>query len=175
MTTAPARKPDRYRILHVGCGGDALPSWLAGEETRLDIDPATEPDIVASMTDMGRIGEYDVVYCSHALEHLFLHEIRPALREFRRVLKPGGRAVVIVPDAQGVSPTEEVLFVSPAGPVTGLDLLYGMRSRIAACPYMAHRYGFVSMTLEAEMAHAGFAHAVVKRVPDFNLLAVATK
>ena len=55
------------KILHVGCGGEKLPPPLnEHEEIRVDIDPDTHPNIVASMTALGDIGEYDFVYCSHA-------------------------------------------------------------------------------------------------------------
>ena len=86
-------------LLHVGCGGDALPDWLAGyDEVRLDIDPLCHPDIVAPMYDLGDIGEYDAILCIHALEHVFPHEVEKALSEFKRVLKVGGYAMVFVPD-----------------------------------------------------------------------------
>jgi SAM-dependent methyltransferase len=38
---------------------------------------------------------FDVIYCSHVLEHVF--EDRKAMREFYRVLKPGGWAILQVP------------------------------------------------------------------------------
>lgn len=38
---------------------------------------------------------FDVIYCSHVLEHV--PDDRQALREFYRVLKPGGWAVILVP------------------------------------------------------------------------------
>jgi SAM-dependent methyltransferase len=38
---------------------------------------------------------FDVIYCSHVLEHV--SDDRRAMREFRRVLKPDGWAVLLVP------------------------------------------------------------------------------
>jgi hypothetical protein len=38
---------------------------------------------------------FDVVYCSHVLEHI--PDDRRAMREFQRVLKPGGWAILLVP------------------------------------------------------------------------------
>ena len=38
---------------------------------------------------------FDLVYCSHVLEHV--NDDQQALREFWRVLKPGGIAVILVP------------------------------------------------------------------------------
>ena len=44
------------------------------------------PDIVASMMDLGEIGEFDVVLCSHALEHLHKEDVDTALNEFSPVV-----------------------------------------------------------------------------------------
>lgn len=159
----------------MGCGGDSLPPWLSGEETRLDIDPKHSPDIVADMRDMGDIGPFDALYCSHALEHLYPHEVQPALEGFRRALKPGGHALIIVPDLEDVRPTEEPLFNSPAGPITGLDLYYGKRSMIETSAHMAHHTGFVSKTLHSAFMGAGFSHAEIRRLPYFNLFGVAIR
>lgn len=163
-------------VLHVGCGHEPLPSWIeASSETRLDIDPRCEPDVVASMTDLGGIGPFDTVFSSHSLEHLAPHDVAVALAEFRRVLKPGGRLVVIVPDLQDVRPTEDVLYVSPAGPVAGIDMYYGLRAALEAQPYMAHRTGFVAETLQGALDRAGFDVALTQRLPDYNLLGAARK
>jgi ubiquinone/menaquinone biosynthesis C-methylase UbiE len=145
------------------------------EETRLDIDPACAPHVVAPMTDMGEIGPFDALYTSHCLEHLYPHQVRLALAEFLRVLKPGGHALIIVPDLEGVEPTEAVLYDSPAGPICGLDMYYGKASFIAESPYMAHHCGFVRETLEGAIQAAGFARSEVRRLASHNLIAVAVK
>lgn len=103
-------------LLHVGCGGDPLPLWLCHHaETRLDIDASCNPDIVGDMLDLGDIGEFDIIFSQHNLEHVHQHEAGQALSEFRRVLKDGGAAIIFVPDCEGVLPTEDILFESPGG------------------------------------------------------------
>jgi SAM-dependent methyltransferase len=42
-----------------------------------------------------RNGSFDVIYCSHVLEHV--PDDRRAMREFFRVLKPSGWALLLVP------------------------------------------------------------------------------
>lgn len=164
------------RILHAGCGSNTLPVWLSGDEVRLDINPAAEPDVVADLIAMGDIGEFDAVYCAHTLEHLYPHTVGTALGEFLRVLKPGGRAFVTVPDLEGIEATEAVVYDCEVGPVTGLDMLYGYRPFLAGSPFMAHHCGFVRSTLEKALLDAGFSGAIVKRVPPmFELLGVAVK
>lgn len=164
------------RVLHAGCGRDHLPEWSGfhlGKETRLDIDPNVNPDVVASMTALGEIGEFEAVWCCHALEHLFPDDGLQALKEFRRVLVKNGHAIIIVPDLQGIEPTTDVLYQSPAGPITGRDMIYGFRPE--ANPFMTHKTGYVQHTLEALMREAGYSMVNVMRVPDYNLLGIGVK
>lgn len=162
-------------VLHVGCGGNPLPDWISGEETRLDIDPQHNPDVVASMTDMGDIGGFDFLYCSHSLEHLYPHDVPVALKEFYRVLGDGGRVIVIVPDLEGVEPTREPLLDTPAGPVSGFDLFYGMATLVEKNAHMAHHSGFVRETLAEALERAGFSGVHVLRGNDYNLIGAARK
>lgn len=163
-------------VLHVGCGGAPLPEWLTGvTETRVDIDPSCSPDIVASMTDLGDIGEFDTIYCSHSLEHLTKNGAVKALTEFYRVLAPGGKVIVTVPDLEGVEPTEEVLFVADSGPITGIDMIYGASWLIDERPFMKHQTGFTRDSLEAAMKLAGFDGGAVTRAGSYNLIGVGTK
>ena len=163
-------------FLHVGCGGDPAPAWLdAYKEVRLDIDETHKPDIVASMLDLGDIGQYDVVYLSHSLEHVYPHQVPVALEEFRRVLKDDGFVAIVVPDLEDIRPTEDVVYESPAGPVTGLDMYYGMARLIAENPYMAHKCGFTQATLTKVLEEAGFSKVKAQRLQGFNLLGVGIK
>jgi SAM-dependent methyltransferase len=164
----------KIKLLHVGCGRAPLPEWMVGifEEVRLDIDPDVEPDVCASMADMGDIGPFDTVLTNHTLEHLYPHEVLPALREIRRVLRPGGGLVLSVPDLEGVQPTDETVYDSPAGPVSGLDMIYGMARITATSKYNAHHCGFVQSTLAGVIEAAGFRNVTVDRIAH-NLVAVA--
>lgn len=158
----------------MGCGKTPIHEFLEGyEEVRLDIDPSVNPDIVASLTDMGDIGPFDAVYGSHVLEHFAPHEVKQVMSECLRVLKTGGIAVMIVPNLENVRPTREVVYDSPAGPITGLDMFYGKESFVEANPYMAHKTGFVSETLKE--AFSGFSRSEVRPLTDYNLLAIGVK
>jgi hypothetical protein len=166
METAATRQ-----VLVVGSGGDDGSAWAGWKVVTLDIDPNAKPDILASMVDLGAIGPYEAVYCSHALEHLYPHEVPIALAEFHRVLVPGGMAMVVVPDLQDVSPTDEAL---PKMGLCGLDLFYGNSREVPGRPYMAHHCGFVADTLQRAMSLAGFKTKTM-RMNNYNLMGIGTK
>lgn len=160
------------KVLHAGCGLSTLPPYLSGyDETRLDIDPTCEPDVVAPITNMGNIGTFDILYTAHCLEHLYPHQVADALREFRRVTD--GAVIVIVPDIEGVQPTTDVLFKSPAGPICGLDLLYGKHDFIQDNIHMAHHCGFTGESLYAVMEQAGFTNIRIMRPAPYDLGVIA--
>jgi SAM-dependent methyltransferase len=162
-------------LLHVGCGGETAPPWLLrSSEVRLDLNPDHKPDIVASMTDMGDIGTYDVVYSCHSLEHLKPTDVGLALSEFLRVLNPGGKVLIIVPDLEGVKPTSEPLFEAGCGVICGLDLFYGAHA-LRYIPYMEHKCGFVSETIKEALELTGFVGVIAQRLERYNLMAVGVK
>lgn len=144
------------------------------EEVRLDIDPEVQPDVVASITDMGEIGEFDAAYCAHALEHLYPWQVVAALEEFYRVIKPGGYAMFFVPDLEGLTPSDEVLYECPCGPITAMDLFYGLQWALQENPYMAHHTGFTSATLKKQLEEVGF-RVTTQRLSNHNLAAIAQK
>jgi SAM-dependent methyltransferase len=179
-----------FRLLHVGCGrktrADLVPPFNQApwEEIRLDIDPAAEPDIVASITDMGMIadGSVQALWSAHNLEHLHPHEAEAALAEFRRVLVPDGFAVITTPDLQMIAEAiargglTDTAYVAPAGPVAPIDMLYGFRPALAAGQMqMAHRTGFTAATLETALLRAGFAAAAVRPDKFWAIWAVASR
>ena len=189
MTILAEAPPALRTVLHVGCGvadPRKLPVTFfapgAWQEVRLDIDPGVAPDIVATITDMAEIdsGSVDAVWSAHILEHLFAHEVPLALAEFRRVLRPNGFALVTVPDLQRAAELvaqdglDLPAYISPAGPIAPLDMLFGHGAAIAAGNhFMAHRTGFTARTLEAALQRAGFGIVRVVRDESFALWATA--
>ena len=136
------------KVLHVGSGRksvlDGLGIFFADSwrETRLDIDPSVSPDIVALMTDMLSVesSDFEALYSSHNLEHLFAYELEIALAEFMRILKPGGFALAFVPDLQ----------------IAAAAIAKGNM-------FMAHRLGFTRSSLSAAFQRAGFTGISVIR------------
>ncbi len=192
MVTEGAQTGQKHVVLHVGCGpknpAKLYKAFRTGDwrELRLDVNPDVEPDIVGSMTDMSMITDasVDAVWSSHNLEHLYAHEVPVALAEFFRVLKPGGFALMTLPDLGQVAELvaadklDEPAYVSPAGPIAPLDMIYGHRRQIAeGNVFMAHRTGFTPKTLGDALQKAGFSPVRVRRgnAGQFDLWAHAIK
>jgi hypothetical protein len=74
-----------------------------------------------------------------------------------------------------VRPTEQALYRSDCGPISGLHLYYGDPVQIMDFPYMAHHCGFVAETLKKAIAIAPFDLIETKRLPNYNLLGVGVK
>ena len=163
------------KVLHVGCGNSPLPAWLADNvETRFDIDASCHPDICGDMRNVAEaVGDerFDVVFSNHAVEHLYPHEVVPTLIGFKRALVEGGVAIVVVPNLKGITPSQEVIYESPCGPITGQDMYYGKVSLLETMPYMAHHNGFLKESLEQVFSEAGFRTYAVREDDCFNLIA----
>ena len=188
---SPSNDTDAIQlVLHTGCGPRGkkdLPGGfktVAWKELRLDLDPAVEPDFVGSIVDMSTISSssMNAVYSSHVIEHLFRHEVPSALREFHRVLKADGFAVITCPDIQGTAELiasgklHDPLPFFVGLPVTPHDILYGLGSAIArGNHFMAHRCGFTVASWLDTLSTSGFARAFVGRTNLLTLWALATK
>ncbi|MCG6205220.1 methyltransferase domain-containing protein [Rhodopseudomonas sp. HC1] len=152
------------------------------EEVRFDIDPEVKPDVQGSISDLSSFfGEnsFDGVWSSHVLEHLYAHEVFPALSHFHHILRPTGFAIILCPDLSAVAKfivekgMTAVAYNSPSGPIRPLDMLYGHsraieNGRLA----MAHRTGFTAKRLGNLLRMAGFDKILV-RAAQFELRALA--
>jgi predicted SAM-dependent methyltransferase len=83
--------------LHLGCGSRVTPGWVnvdsyeqPGLDLRWDLRDALPVDA----------GAADLVYSEHVLEHLDFDDARALIRDIFRVLSPGGRLRLGVPDAE---------------------------------------------------------------------------
>jgi SAM-dependent methyltransferase len=180
--------PPRPRlVLNVGSGParrDKLHPAFHGaqwHEIRLDLDIRVRPTFVASTANLGclRDRSLDAIWSSHNIEHLFEHDVRSAMAEMARVLRPDGFALITTPDIVKVAAEiaagrlEETLYVSPAGPIAPIDVLFGLRTSIAAGNhFMAHRTAFSAPRLGRLLVEAGFAEARVWDGDGFDLWAL---
>jgi predicted SAM-dependent methyltransferase len=94
---APSTVPGPQGLLrvHIGCGTVQLDGWF-------NVDERWFPHVhhVGAADRLGVLpdGAAEVVYASHVLEHLSHRATDATLREWARVLAPGGALFVAVPD-----------------------------------------------------------------------------
>ena len=86
----------KNRSLEIGPGNKRI----EGFET-LDIVPKSSVDYVCDCAKRLPFenGSFDIVYSSHVLEHIPWYRVEKVLREWVRILKPGGYLELWVPDA----------------------------------------------------------------------------
>lgn len=159
------------KVLNVGGNSKdiALPDIYKGwEQVWLDIDPAVNPDVLCDARELITLpaNTYDAIYCSHNLEHYYHHDVKKVLAGFYHVLKESGFAHIRVPDMGAVMRAfvendmdiNDVLYESPAGPITIQDVMYGWGKEIerSGNDFFAHKTGFTESSLTATLMAAEF-------------------
>lgn len=177
------------RLLHLGCGSSVksdLPiEFHTFEEVRFDINPAVLPDIVGDVRDLKMLGNesFQVVYASHVIEHLYSHEVIPAVHEWYRVLCPNGRLIVRCPDLEAVCVfvvnhglVGDMYMLADGTKIHPIDVIYGhIPGVMKHGPAMQHKTGFTHSVLEDVLHYCGFPSVEMGGGYPFELFARATK
>ena len=81
--------------LHLGCGKRHIPGFV-----HIDAVEYPHVDHVATIDNLGFLPDdsVELIYNCHVLEHFRRNDVARVLREWRRVLRPGGTLRVSVPD-----------------------------------------------------------------------------
>ena len=81
--------------LNLGAREQPIPGFKG-----MDLDPHPGIDFVGDVSDLSRFadGSVEEIYGSHVLEHFEHHKTDAVLKEWFRVLRPGGKLYVAVPD-----------------------------------------------------------------------------
>lgn len=116
--------------LHLGCGKRYIPDFV-----HIDVQPYDHIDYVASIDNLSSIedGTVDLIYNCHVLEHFKRTDVSRVLKEWRRVLKPGGTLRISVPDFESICQVYNNLknIELVIGPIFGRqDYLYNIHYNI---------------------------------------------
>jgi predicted SAM-dependent methyltransferase len=146
--------------INLGSGMTPIEGWV-----NVDVLPdAPGVDVVADISERLPFsdGEAELLHASHLLEHFPTDDIPRMLREWRRVLKPGGKLLIAVPDLERISRViveKEGWFTPPHNPWLGA--IYGGQKDA----FDFHKTGYTEAWLAYLLQNAGFGE--LRRVERF--------
>ncbi len=144
--------------LDIGSGGNRLDeTW-----TTLDIRALANVDFVCSSWYIPlEDNSVDEIRTRHMIEHLTYLQGKLSLKEWHRILKPGGVINIICPDRDyavrqiagvGLDPEARSVFVMISNKEAGLRMLPGWQTY----PEDTHQWSWNSSDLKEEMKKVGF-------------------
>lgn len=154
--------------LHVCCGKRYLDGWVNIDVVAPIDGPA--PDILAHAKSIPlESGVADELMCIHGWEHFYRWECDAVMNEWIRLLKPGGRIVLELPDLhkccrnilQGKGDTG----TGEHEDQMGMWGLYG--DPRMQDPFMVHRWGWHPKSLGRFLKEAGFVD-IREEIPQFH-------
>ena len=146
----PWRADDALR-LHVG-GAERKEGW-----TVINIRPGSHVDMVGDIRELDAVAEGTVaeIYASHILEHLSYGGLTAALNELHRVLAPGGRLRISVPDLEKLSR----MYVQQTTPPVRREQIMTLMFGDQIDDHDFHKIGLDAWTLRRMLRRAGFRRA----------------
>jgi glycosyltransferase involved in cell wall biosynthesis len=89
-------KDGKNKSLNLGCGNKRLSNYV-----NVDIVKNENVDEVFQLYDIPyQDNSISSINCEHALEHVSFERVRQAIKEWMRVLKPGGELLLYLPDLE---------------------------------------------------------------------------
>lgn len=146
--------------LNLGCGDKILPGYVNVDvvESRRGF----KPDVVCDLDDLWPFDNdtIDEILSVHVVEHFWRWEVLDVLKEWTRVLKPGGTLILEAPNL--LSAAAELLRdpAAAAGPgpegQRSMWVFYG--DPAWKDPLMIHRWGYTPTSLAELMQEAGLVN-----------------
>lgn len=153
-----AQKPEKAMIrLNLGCGDKILDGYINVDV--VESRAGKKPDVLSDLRELHAFEDNmaDEVMAVHVVEHFWQWEIVDILKEWTRVLKPGGKMILECPNL--ISAAEEFLKNPDHAAIGGKE---GQRSMWVFYgdpawrdPLMIHRWGYTPRSLAATMEAAG--------------------
>ena len=137
--------------LNLGCGRMVLDGWF-NVDVVANAKAPRPPEMLCDNRNVPLSAACaDEVMAIHVLEHFYRWEVEDVLTEWVRLLAPGGRLILEMPDLELAC--RNVLAGSTDQ--MGMWPLYGDPSH--RDPYMCHRWAWTYSTLEPILLHVGLS------------------
>lgn len=144
--------------LNIGCGGRNVEGFIG-----VDAVPRPAAKIVAKADSIPlEDGTVSEIMAIHLWEHFYRWECAGVLKEWKRLLKPGGKLVLELPNL--IKVCENIIRNRMVGGKHPDQLgMWGAYGDPRECdPYMSHRWGWSPETLTAFLKEHGFIKIVEK-------------
>lgn len=154
-------RPSEIKRLNLGCGDKILPGYVNVDV--VENRAGKKPDVLCDLHKLEPFEDnsVDEILAVHVVEHFWRWEVLDILKEWTRVLKPGGKMILECPNL--LSACEEFLKNPEAAASGGPE---GQRSMWVFYgdprwqdPYMVHRWGYTPQSLANLMGEAGLVNA----------------
>ncbi len=151
--------------LHLGCGNIRREGWV-----NIDLVPTPATDLVGDVTKLKDFRDFSVdeIRMEAVYEHLFRHERLAALREWNRVLKPGGVLhIAFIPDFDVIADHYVNRRPGVLAPVFSLEEVYRYTHGDPVpwnAPEQLHKDVFTRDSVTSEMHAAGFEQVACENV-----------
>jgi SAM-dependent methyltransferase len=149
--------------LNMGCGEKKKGGFL-----NVDVDLAVQPDVVVSLgsTLPFASGTFLLVEAYHVVEHVYPWISLDIWKEFRRILKPGGKLAIECPNIEAACAW--LVQNSQYGPDSqmGMWAIYGDPN--AKNPLQMHKWGYTPITLGGYLKQAGFV-SIQREMPETHV------
>ena len=90
------KKDGQGKKLNLGCGNKRVDGYVS-----VDIYSSDNVDEVFNLNEVPYFDStISAIYCEHALEHIGHEQAKQAIREWFRVLQPGGELLLFIPDLE---------------------------------------------------------------------------
>ena len=143
--------------LNLGCGDKILEGYV-----NVDVAESRDgkrPDVLCDLHALTPFEDdsADEILSVHVVEHFWRWEVVGVLKEWVRVLKPGGLMILECPNLKSAC---EAFLADPegragAGPESDSTMWVFFGDPSWADPLMAHRWGYTPQSLAALMEHVG--------------------
>jgi SAM-dependent methyltransferase len=143
--------------LNLGCGDKILPGYVNVDV--VEARAGMKPDVICDLHELSPFesDSADEILSVHVIEHFWRWEVVDVVREWVRVLKPGGRMVVECPNVASACAVfaqdpQSSAYEDQRGQRT-MWVLYG--DPAWKDPLMIHRWGYTPESLKRVLAEAG--------------------
>lgn len=146
--------------INIGCGIKYWDGWINADisKTRPKLDMVFDARVLPFKDNSA-----DVIAAIHVIEHFFLHEAKDMLKEWQRVLKPGGLLILELPCMDKVFHyiAQCITKKQPLNARFSYWPIWGKYENNNLCnDATAHKWGYTKSDLKSLLEYVGYRNVI---------------